>query len=180
MKALLTKAWKILRLPKGAQIAIMRVTQDEFLIGVTGVILNQNNEVLVCKHTYRKGHAWSLPGGYLKGKEHPKEGLAREIEEETGFIVRIEEQFNLKTDRETARIDISLIGKLIGGKFRESHEVSEADFFPRDKLPLISRSQLVLIKKVLDYKQVKSNETIIADIKKLTIWERIKLVLGKY
>ncbi len=180
MKALLTKAWKILRLPKGAQIAIMRVTQDEFLIGVTGVILNQNNEVLICKHTYRKGHAWSLPGGYLKGKEHPKEGLAREIEEETGYIVRVEEQFNLKTDRDTARIDISLIGRLVGGKFRESNEVSEANFFPLDKLPLISRNQLLLIKKVLDYKEIKSDETTIADIKKLTVWERIKFVLGKY
>ena len=116
----------------------------------------------------------------MKGKEHPKEGLAREIEEETGFIVKVEEQFNLKTDRDTARIDISLIGRLVGGKFRESSEVSEADFFPLDKLPLISRNQLLLIKKVLDFKEIKSNETTIADIKKLTVWERIKLVLGRY
>ena len=121
MKSLLIKAWRVLSLPKSLQIAAMRVTQDEFLIGVTGVILNDKNEILVAKHTYRGGKKWSLPGGYLKGKEHPKEGLAREIEEETGFIVRVQEQFRLRTDRETARIDISLIGRFIGGEFRPSH-----------------------------------------------------------
>lgn len=177
MKALLTKAWKILKLPKGAQIAIMRAAQDEFLIGVTGVILNDKNEILVCKHTYRGGQKWSLPGGYLKGKEHPNEGLAREIEEETGLIVRVDEQFNLRTDRETARIDISLVGKLIGGEFRKSHEVSEAEFFPFDKLPLLSQNQLVLIKDVLKSKESGPKEVESLEPKNLTTWEKIKFVL---
>jgi ADP-ribose pyrophosphatase YjhB (NUDIX family) len=177
MKALLTKAWKILKLPKGAQIAIMRATQDEFLIGVTGVILNDKNEVLVCKHTYRGGKKWSLPGGYLKGKEHPSEGLAREIEEETGLIVRVDEQFNLRTDRETARIDISLVGKLIGSDFRPSHEVSEAEFFAFDKLPLLSQNQLVLIKDVLKSKESGPKEIEETEPKNLTTWEKIKFVL---
>ena len=181
MKALLTKAWKILKLPKGAQIAIMRATQDEFLIGTTGVILNDKNEILVCKHTYRGGKRWSLPGGYLKGKEHPKEGLAREIEEETGFIVRVEKQFNLRTDRETARIDISLVGKYIGGEFRPSHEVSEAEFFPFEKLPLLSQNQLVLIQNVLNDKKDKlgEKEGTMVDVTKLSTWEKVKLVLKK-
>lgn len=177
MKALLTKVWKILSLPKGAQIAIMRATQDEFLIGVTGVILNDKNEILVCKHTYRGGRKWSLPGGYLKGKEHPKEGLAREIEEETGLIVRAEEQFKLRTDRETARIDISLIGKFIGGEFRKSHEVSEAKFFPFENLPLLSQNQLVLIKDVLARQERGPKETETTKPKNLTTWEKIKYVL---
>ena len=177
MKFLLVKVWKALSLPKSLQIAAMRVTQDEFLIGVTGVILNDKNEILVGKHTYRGGKKWSLPGGYLKGKEHPKEGLAREIEEETGFIVRVHEQFRLSTDRDTARIDISLVGKYIGGEFKPSHEVSEAGFFPFDKLPLISRNQLVLIKEVLKHKENKQNTLEPGDIKKLSIWERAKFII---
>lgn len=177
MKALLTRAWKLLSLPKNLQIAVMRATQDEFLIGVTGVILNDKNEILICKHTYRGGkQGWSLPGGYIKAREHPKEGLAREIEEETGLIVRAEEQFRLRTDRETARIDISLTGKFIGGEFKPSNEVSEAKFFSFNKLPLLSQNQLVLIKEVLNHKEVKPKEPT-EDIKKLTIWERVKFVL---
>lgn len=155
MRPLLAKGWGLLSLPKRIQLAIMRLTQDEFLIGVTGVILNKNNEILLCKHTYRGEGTWSLPGGYIKGREHPREGLAREIEEETGFIVRIEKDLRIRTDRETARLDISLLGRFVGGEFRKSDEVSEARFFAFEDLPLLSQNQLLLITSVLKHKSVK-------------------------
>lgn len=176
MKSLLISAWKILSLPKNLQIKAMRMTQDEFLIGVTGVILNAQKQILVCKHTYRGKSGWSLPGGYLKGKEHPKEGLAREIEEETGFIVRVDKQLRLRTDRETARIDISLIGSLVGGEFKASDEVSIAEFFEFEKLPLLRQDQLVLIKEVLADKP-KISAPIEEDIKRLSFWERAKFLM---
>lgn len=150
MKSFLAKTWQAMPLSKHIQLAIMRLTQDEFLIGVTGVILNDKNEVLVVNHSYRDGKHWSLPGGYIKGREHPKEGLAREVEEETGFIVRALEEVRIRTDREAARIDISLIGKHIGGQFRASDEVTEAAYFEFEKLPLLSQNQLMLIKEVLE------------------------------
>ena len=129
----------------------MRVMQDEFLVGLTGIILNDKDEVLVVNHVYRDGNSyWSLPGGYSKGKEHPREGLAREIEEETGLIVRVTRELKIRTDRETARLYISLLGHYVGGKFRPSAEVSEAKFCKFDDLPLLRQSQLVLIQKVLD------------------------------
>ena len=149
MRSFLAKIWALLSLPKYIQLAIMRVTQDEFLIGATGVILNKNNEVLLCNHTYRDGERWSLPGGYIKGREHPREGLAREIEEETGFIVRIYRDLGIRTDRETARLDISLLGHFIGGEFRASDEVSDARFFSFENLPVLSQNQLLLIKGVV-------------------------------
>ena len=148
MKKLLSKLWRKLSLSKNVQVSVMRLMQNEFLIGVTGVILNDKNEVLVCKHTYRQIQ-WSLPGGYIKEKEHPKEGLVREIEEETGFIVRIEEQLSMRTDRESARLDISFFGRYIGGDFAPNHEVTEAHFFTLENLPIIAQSQLLLIKDVL-------------------------------
>lgn len=123
--------------------------EDEFLIGLTGVILNNKGEVLLVNHTYRDGNNWSLPGGYIKGKEHPREGLAREIEEETGLIVRIDKEIQIKTDRETARLDISLLGHFVGGEFKQSPEVSAAAFYTPDNFPIIRQDQLVLIHKVL-------------------------------
>lgn len=153
MNEILIKLWKLFSFPKRLQIALMRVMQDEFLVGLTGIILNDKNEVLVVNHKYRDGESyWSLPGGYSKGKEHPREGLAREIEEETGLIVRVDRELKIRTDRETARLDISLLGHLVGGKFRPSAEVSEAKFCKFDDLPLLRQSQLVLIQKVLDSK----------------------------
>ena len=144
MKSILAKIWKALRLPKGLQLFVMRFTQDQFLVGVTGVIFNEKNEVLLFKHRYRS-HAWSLPGGYLKGGEHPREGLEREIKEESGFVVSVDESLKTRTDREEARLDMCYIGVFIGGEFKPTAEVSEFGFFSQEKLPLLRKNQIFLI-----------------------------------
>lgn len=144
MKTLLAKIWKFLRLPKGIQLLIMRIFQDQFLVGVTGIIFNDKNEILLFKHSYRS-HSWSLPGGYLKSGEHPREGLEREIKEESGLVVSVDESLKTRTDRDTARLDMCYTGVLIGGDFQPTHEVSEYGFFTQDKLPLLRKNQLFLI-----------------------------------
>jgi len=80
VKTILAKLWKALHLPKGLQLFVTRFVQDRFLVGVTGVIFNDQHEILLFKHTYRM-RSWSLPGGYLKSGEHPREALEREIKE---------------------------------------------------------------------------------------------------
>lgn len=148
MKTVLAKIWQFISLPKSIQLFFMRWFQDQFLIGVTGIIFNNNHEVLLFKHTYRQTE-WSLPGGYIKAKEHPAEGLEREIKEESGFTVSIDYQLKVRTDRESARLDISLVGVYIGGEFIQSSEVSEAKFFSFENLPLIAKNQLFLIELAL-------------------------------
>lgn len=146
--SLLAKLWRLLDLPKGMQLFIMRLFQDQFLIGVTGVIFNEKKEVLLFKHSYRQT-AWSLPGGYIKAKEHPEEGLAREIEEESGLKVEIHHQLRLRTDRDSARLDITLIGTYISGTFTPSTEVTQGKFFSPKDLPEISESQKRVINKAI-------------------------------
>lgn len=141
--------WKRLHLPTRWQLGIMKLLQDQFLIGVTGIILNDKNEVLLFKHTYRN-YEWSLPGGYIKAGEHPKEGLTREIEEESGYIVSVSKRLNIRTDRDDARLDIVYAGRFMGGEFKKSAEVSETGFFAFEKLPRISKDQLILINKTLN------------------------------
>ena len=148
MKTLFAKLWKALHLPKNLQLFIMRFLQDQFLIGVTGIIFNDQNEILLFKHTYRS-HAWSLPGGYLKSGEHPREALEREIKEESGLVVSVDESLKTRTDRDTARLDMCYIGVLIGGDFKPTHEVSEYGFFTQNKLPLLRNNQVFLIDEVL-------------------------------
>ena len=143
----LGQLWKHLGLSKGMQLQIMRILQDEFLIGVTGIIFNGQDEVLLVKHSYRGN--WSLPGGYIKKGEHPKEGLEREIKEETDLVVSADERLKIRTDRDSARLDITYSGILIGGVFKPSGEVKEAGFFSFDKLPLLRRDQLIFVEKAL-------------------------------
>ncbi len=144
MKLLLAKLWKILHLPKNIQLFCMRMLQDQFLVGVTGIIFNDKQEILLFKHSYRT-HAWSLPGGYMKSGEHPSEGIEREIFEESGLVVSADEQLKTRTDRDSARLDLCYIGKYIGGEFTPTHEVSEFGFFTPETFPLLRKNQIILI-----------------------------------
>ena len=113
MKTFLAKLWRALKLPKGLQLLAMRFFQDQFLVGVTGIIFNDQDEILLFKHIYRS-HEWSLPGGYLKSGEHPREALEREIKEESGLVVSVDDSLKTRTDRDSARLDMCYTGILIG------------------------------------------------------------------
>jgi len=148
VKTILAKIYKALRLPKNLQLFIMRFLQDQFLIGVVGIIFNDKNEILLFKHTYRT-HSWSLPGGYLKSGEHPREALEREIKEESGLVVSVDDSLKTRTDRDSARLEMCYTGVFIGGDFTPSHEISEYGFFAQDKLPLLRKNQIFLIDEAL-------------------------------
>ena len=152
MRTLLARLWKLFNFSKKLQVSIMRIFQDKFLVGVTGIIFNDKKEILLFKHRYR-AHSWSLPGGYLKSGEHPKEGLEREIKEESGLVVSVDQSLKTRTDRDSSRLDICYTGVLIGGNFTPTHEVSEFGFFAQDKLPLLRSNQVFLIDTAIKERQ---------------------------
>jgi ADP-ribose pyrophosphatase YjhB (NUDIX family) len=154
MPQIFFKIWQFLHLPKNFQLFLMRKVNDQFLVGVTGIFLDNKNRILLFKHTYRGDNHWSLPGGYLKGKEHPKEGLEREIMEESGLTVSADERLKIRTDRNSSRLEIVYTGKYIGGSFTPSNEVKEMGFFPFEKLPDIPKDQLIFIDKALPENRV--------------------------
>jgi 8-oxo-dGTP pyrophosphatase MutT (NUDIX family) len=57
-------------------------------IGARAIILNQDNQVLLVKHTYQPH--WYIPGGGVKKGESTKAALLRELKEEVG-LTAIEE-----------------------------------------------------------------------------------------
>lgn len=134
----------------------MQLFQDVFLIGVTGIIFNENDEVLVFKHVYRT-HAWSLPGGYIKSGEHPQESLEREILEESGLVVSADELIKTRTNRSSPRLDLCFVGLYIGGDFKPSHEVTEYGFFAQEDLPLLRSNQIILINQALRQRKLQLN-----------------------
>jgi ADP-ribose pyrophosphatase YjhB (NUDIX family) len=148
---LLLKAWKHIPFSKNLRTLFLRIVNDQFLIGVTGVIFNSNNKILLLKHTYRKT-AWSLPGGYLQAKEHPREGLVREIKEETGFKVTVIKHLKTRTTRQ-GRIDICYFGKYQSGKFKKSDEVTKYKFVSATHLPKLIDDQYEQIEEALESKK---------------------------
>ncbi len=148
---ILLSVWKKLPDIHSFRAFLLRQVNDQFLIGVTGIIFNEKNEVLLVKHTYRRV-PWSLPGGYLKTKEHPKVGLTREIYEETGFRVKIKRAVLTKTNHD-GKIDISYFGILVSGRFRSCDEVSHHRFADPAKLPPLITDQYEQIAEALVYKK---------------------------
>ncbi|MGD9592885.1 MAG: NUDIX domain-containing protein [Candidatus Berkiella sp.] len=55
-------------------------------IGVKALIINEHKEVMLVEHTYMQG--WHLPGGGVNPSETPIEAIIREVQEETGLIVK--------------------------------------------------------------------------------------------
>lgn len=72
-------------------------------VAVKGVILNQDNKVLIMSEKGR----WQAPGGRLEQGEKLKVGLVREVNEETGITdleigeaVHVDEWFAVPEDKE--------------------------------------------------------------------------------
>lgn len=145
MQGFLLKIWHSIHLPTGFQLFLMRRVNDQFLIGVTGVFFDDKKRVLLVKHSYRGSGTWSLPGGYAKAGEHPKEALEREVKEETGYVVSADERLKIRTDRDTARLDITYMGTFLGGVYTPSKEILEANLFQFERLPILPDDQLRFI-----------------------------------
>jgi 8-oxo-dGTP diphosphatase len=56
-------------------------------VGVFAAIFDEQGRILCVKQTGAPGR-WSTPGGRMEKGESPLEALAREVEEETGLVIR--------------------------------------------------------------------------------------------
>lgn len=68
----------------------LRRTRPRYAIGVVGVVMNDNREVLLVEHLFHPRTPWGLPGGWSNHRETPTESLCRELNEELGLSVEID------------------------------------------------------------------------------------------
>jgi 8-oxo-dGTP diphosphatase len=131
--ALKVRLWRALR--GVLQWYILWLAHAKFVIGVSGVILNERNQVLLLRHRYWQEGSWGLPGGYANAGEKLEEALAREVREETGYAVNVLSLLRV-TSGYRLHVEVSYAGRLAGGEFKlDPGEVLEARFFSASELP---------------------------------------------
>lgn len=103
----------------------------------------ENNKLLMVKES--QDGKWSLPGGWADVNHTPSESIIKEIEEETGFKAQADHLLALW---DTALHDhppqwpyiykCIFACSIIGGDWRENHEILDAQFFDFERLPELS------------------------------------------
>jgi 8-oxo-dGTP diphosphatase len=133
MTRILVRIWKLLR--GSFQWYILWLAHDKFIIGVSGVVLNDAGEILLLRHRYWKAGSWGLPSGYTNKSERLEEALAREVREETRYSIETLRQLRLVSGYKL-RLEVSFLGRITGGTLKiDPNEVLEARFFPPTQLP---------------------------------------------
>jgi 8-oxo-dGTP diphosphatase len=128
-----------------------------FLVGVVAVIQNDQGEVLFLRHTYRGNRPWGLPSGWMERGEQPADALRRELSEEAGLQVELTTLYEVRADSHRPHLNIVFRGRYLAGEFQASTEVSEARFFPKDRLPPLLPDQRRLVFET--FNQEVANET---------------------
>jgi ADP-ribose pyrophosphatase YjhB (NUDIX family) len=101
-----------------------------------------SGRVLLARRAYEpfKGF-WDIPGGFLEEGEDPRDGLRRELREETGLEVEPERFLGIWMDRyggdSTAQATLNLYwtARVVGGSPAPADDVSELRWFDRAELP---------------------------------------------
>ncbi|MBE0698906.1 MAG: NUDIX domain-containing protein [Anaerolineaceae bacterium] len=137
LEKLLYRLWGGLPIPNWLRWIILWAGNQKFLIGVAAVVLDENENVLFFKHTYRPEMPWGLPGGWLKKNENPARAVEREICEESGLVVEVLHPLWVTERNHVAGLDIIYLGRPVSGVFRPSVEVSEARYFALKDFPVV-------------------------------------------
>ncbi|MBV9708808.1 MAG: NUDIX domain-containing protein [Chloroflexi bacterium] len=133
MTGLLVKTWRLMRGP--LQWYALWLAHHKFIIGVSGVVLDDQQRVLLLRHRYWKPGSWGLPSGYAERNEKLEGTLCRELREETGYHMQVQSLLRIVSGYKL-RLEVSYIGHIRGGELQlDSKEVIEARFFALHELP---------------------------------------------
>ncbi|GHH90763.1 NUDIX hydrolase [Streptomyces capillispiralis] len=133
MRRLLARLWRFLR---PFQSRVMWFLNAKFVVGVTGVVRDEEGRVLLLRHRmWPPGRQWGLPSGFARKGEDFRATVVREVKEETGLDVETGGLVMLNSGLRT-RVEVAYEARLLGGELRlDPSEILEARWCHPDDLP---------------------------------------------
>ena len=116
-------------------------------VGSAVIVRDEANRILLGKRNKdpQRG-CWVLPGGKIHAFERIAEAAAREMEEETGLKIEVQNQFRVYeiiNPPSEHRIVIYSWGKIVGGNPKPSDDLSEITFASLEELGALPTTPLV-------------------------------------
>ncbi|MEF9904631.1 NUDIX hydrolase [Streptomyces sp. P9-A2] len=134
MRRLIARLWRLLR---PVQSRLMWFLNAKFVVGVTGVVRDDEERVLLLQHRmWPPGRQWGLPSGFAHKDEDFRQTVVREVKEETGLDVEAGRLVMLNSGFRTRRLEVAYEARLLGGELRlDPFEILEARWCRPDDLP---------------------------------------------
>jgi ADP-ribose pyrophosphatase YjhB (NUDIX family) len=107
-------------------------------VGADAAIFNKQGEILLMERV--DGSGWCLPCGWVEPLERPSDAAVREVWEETGLIVAVNQLVGVFTRMPSPRfgphtmIAVVHLCEVIGGKLTLSHEGLDLRYWPIDQM----------------------------------------------
>jgi 8-oxo-dGTP diphosphatase len=116
-------------------------------VGSAVIVRDEANRILLGKRNKdpQRG-SWILPGGKIKAFESIAQAAMRELEEETGLDIEVQEQFRVYeviNPPDEHRIIIYSLARMRGGSLRAADDVSEVKFVSFEELGTLPLTPLV-------------------------------------
>lgn len=103
-----------------------------FRVAVSALIF-EDGQVLLAHR--RDIDWWNLPGGGMEVGETVDEALRREVHEETGLVVKIEQLIGVYSKPQKQEVVLTFRCHMIGGELKKTTESRECRYFAPDSLP---------------------------------------------
>jgi 8-oxo-dGTP diphosphatase len=147
MKKFLLQIWRIL--PGWMERIASAIVRPSYRVVAGAIILNEQGQILLCRHTYCRQNPWGMPGGDIKFAEPPEMAVRRELREETGLSVQATRLVLVENSKNIHQVGLTYHCTGLSGTFIPSEEVSAIQYFDPEALPDIPRQQKDTIGKAL-------------------------------
>jgi ADP-ribose pyrophosphatase YjhB (NUDIX family) len=107
-------------------------TEARFRVGVFALIFEDGHVLLAHR---RDIDWWNLPGGGMEAGETVDEALRREVYEETGLVVEIEQLVGVYSKPQKQEVVLTFRCYVTGGVLKETTESRECRYFAPADLP---------------------------------------------